>query len=300
MKARSLIASFVAMLGLSTSAWALDWSAADALYAQRQDNRAVIAQARAAYLTLLGQATETADKLRAVSQLGRLAVYEGEMILPKDASAERRAIFQECWCADPRVSLLGVGSCAREGFVDAIHPDRIGQNHPAYHYFHGVCLAYWGEQGSLPEKLAFTSWISRDIRNGQAVDQRYEGGGINRLAAGLWSNPATRPLGIYNPQDALRAIDQALTAQAYPGDPSSGSSYYDNWQGKATVLLQLHADDPSGGHLQAVTDLTTSKLAEMDEKIEDDDLPARRGAEFHFNYKKLKEHYHQATGQDWP
>lgn len=303
MKARTLLVSLTLSLGLAAPALALDWSQADALFNQRKDNRAVIAQARTAYLGLLNQATTKADKLRAVAQLGRLAVYEGEMVLPKNASADRKAVFSQCWCAQPRVSGIPPfvsGSCSSPGFVDKISPAALGEEHPAYFYFHGVCLAYWGEQGTLSEKLAFTPKVVDDIEKGQTLDTRYEGGGIGRLAAGVYSNPAARPLGLYKPNEALELIDAALAEQPFPGDPSNGSSYYDNWQGKASVLIQLHDDNPNGGFRQQGIDMVTDKLTEMEEKIADDDLPAERSAEFHFNYKKLKEHYRTLTGQDWP
>lgn len=303
MKARSLFISLIITFAGAQSALALDWSAADALYAQRENNRPLIAEARTKYLELLNQATEKADKIYAVAQLGRLAIYEGEMLLPKNARADRRAIFSQCWCSSPHVSGIPPfvsGSCQADGFVAKISPEALGETHPAYSYFHGVCMAYWGEQGTLSEKLAFTNWIKTDIEKGQTLDTRYEGGGINRLAAGLYSNPATKPLGIYNPTQALQAIDKALQEQPYPGDPSGGASYYDNWNGKAEVLLQLHSDDPSGGYKDQVADMTTDKLTEMDEKIQDEDLPQQRGPEFNFNYKKLKSEYKTSTGSEWP
>jgi hypothetical protein len=294
-----LAAAALALTCAAQTAFAIDWNQADALYAQREGNRQVIAQARTAYLAILNQATEKADKIRAVAQLGRLAVYEGEMILPKTARDERRAIFEQCWCADPRVSLLGSGSCHAPGFVDKISPAAIGESHPAYTYFRSICLAYWGEQGTLPEKLAFTSKLTETLDQGRALDTRYEGAGILRVAAGVYSNPATRPLGIYNPEEALSIADQALSSQPYPGDPSGGANYYDNWQGKVSVLIQLHADDPNGGYGQQAQELAQQKLTEMDEKLADDDLPEARGPEFKHFYKKIKEQYHDLTGQDW-
>src|SRR5262245_59649748 len=104
MLARSLIISAVMALASANSALAVDWSAADAAFAQREGNRAKIAEARTKYLEILGQVSESADRLRAVAQLGRLAIYEGEMVLPKTARDERREIFSQCWCKQPKVT----------------------------------------------------------------------------------------------------------------------------------------------------------------------------------------------------
>lgn len=303
MKARSLILSFAAaMIALAPMAKADIWTTADNYYAQRENNRDNIAKARQEYLSILGQVTSKTDKLRAVSQLGRLAVYEGEMLLPKNDRDGRRAIFQGCWCKTPKVTgipPLVSGSCQEEGFVDAISPAKLGEAHPAYFYFYGVCLAYWGEQGSLSEKLAFTKKITDSITAGQNLDTRFEGGGINRLSAGVKSNPATKPLGIYAPATALNEINKALSEGPYTGDPSSGALYYDNWQGKVSVLMQLAEDNPSGGYKQQAIDTAKAALTELQGKIEDDDLPTGRGAEAKFNYGKLKDYYKQLTGTEW-
>lgn len=303
MKKRAFSAVLAAMVVGAAAARADIWTQADNLFAQRENDRNKIAQARTEYLTILNQVTTAGEKVRAVAQLGRLAVYEGEMLLPKTASAERKAIFGPCWCAEPKVTgvpPLVSGSCKSPGFVDKISPAAIGQNHPAYYYFRGVCLAYWGEQGSLAEKLAFTPWINDTLTEGLKLDTRYEGGGVERLAAGVYSNPAAKPLGLYKPAEALNLVNKALGEESYPGDPSNGANYYDNWQGKASVLRQLHEDTPNGGYKQQAITLVTDTLTEMDDRIANDDLPAGRGAEFQFNYGKLKTHYKELTGDNWP
>jgi len=197
------------------------------------------------------------------------------------------------------VSLLGSGSCREDGFVEAISPDAIGEDHPSYHYFKGVCMAYWGEQATLFQKLAFTSHIEYHIEQGMELSHRYEGAGILRLAAGLYSNPQTQALGIYDVHYAKEAIDSAVEQQAYPGDPSDGSQYYDNWNGMVQVLRQLHADEPDAGWEDEAIATCEEILGEMDYRIEEDDLPSGREAEFKFNYNKIKEWYKEMTGQDW-
>lgn len=283
-----LMTSFVA-----TSAHADIWAEADGFYADRKNNRSAIASARSLYKEILVTATGT-DALRAASQLGRLAIYEGEMLLPKTASAARKEIFGDCWCKQPRVGGLIVpsGSCREPGFIDSISPQNLGEEHPAYYYFFGVCLAYWGEQGSLREKLAFSGDVTRAVDKGQALDTRFDGGGIHRLAAGVYSNPQADLLGLYQPDYALEEIQKALRVAAYPGDPSTGAAYYDNWQGMIQVLRELQEYDEAIAVMEEV-------LPELQELIEDDALPRGREPEAIFNYKMLKSHWQDLTSEVW-
>lgn len=289
-----------AVLIMPTAAFGLDWTQADSLFARRGSGRAVVAEARQAYVALLGQATIPADKLRAASQLGRLAIYEGEMLLPRTASSERRQIFGQCWCSDPRVAGLPPrGTCASPGFIDKISPANLGETHPAYYYFHGVCLSLWSEQASLGERIAFSSAIKADIDSGLTTDTRFEGGGIKRLQAGVQSNPATKALGFFSIATALSAIDDATSSEPYPGDPLAGSQYFENWSMKIKVLLQAHEEEPNGGWRDQALDLLVDKLNEMDEKIADDVLPVGRAPEFLQTYAVMKERYRTITGSDW-
>lgn len=279
------------------------FTAADQLFEQREDNRQAIAQARNAYLGILNQVS--GDQLvYAVSQLGRLAIYEGEMLLPKTARAERRAIFEQCWCAEPKVNLLGQGSCAKPGFVEKIKTVN-GKEHPAYHYYKGVCQGYWGEQGSAVEKLAFVGQLEGHIKKGPTVNydlikgSDFEGGGIYRLAAGFYSNPAAAVLGYYKPDEAMVAIEKAIAAPASVGDPSNGSQYFDNHQGKVAVFIELDKKYPNAGWKQKGIDYANDILINMTDIIDFDTYPAGRKAEFMFNYRKLKEHYKTLSGQDW-
>ena len=290
---KTIGAMALAMTMTAGTATADIWADADTAFADRLNDREAIAEARTLYKEILETATGP-DALRAASQLGRLAIYEGEMLLPKSASEERMEIFSDCWCRDPRVSGLIVpeGDCREPGFVDAISPENLGEEHPAYYYFHGVCMAYWGEQASLRQKLAFTSWITWSIDEGQQTDTRFDGGGIHRLTAGVYSNPQADLLGIYQPEYALEEIYKALRSEAYPGDPSNGASYYDNWKGLIEVLMELDRND------EAIEALEEA-LPELQELIEEDELPAGRGPEAIYNYKSMKKFYEELTGDEW-
>jgi hypothetical protein len=116
------LAGAVLGLSLTQGSFAADFATADRLYAQRENNHEAIAQARAQYVQLLDSATNVNDKIRAAEQLGRLALYEGEMITAKSDSAGRRAIFGDCWC---RSTSLFSRTCNEPGWVEKISPAQL-------------------------------------------------------------------------------------------------------------------------------------------------------------------------------
>jgi hypothetical protein len=276
---------------------------ADELFAQRENNRAKIAQARSAYNALLSRVS--GDQLAyAVAQLGRLAIYEGEMLLPKTATTERKAIFQDCWCKTPRINIIRQGSCDNPGFVDKIK-NVNGREHPAYYYFQSVCMAYWLEVSGPIEKVAFVSQLDALLTRGPSVNydlvkgSEFEGGGITRVSAGVHSNPASAALGFHKPEEAMIEIDKSLSAPAAIGDPNSGARYFGNHQIKAGVYIQLDNKFPSAGWMQKGIDYTNATLIEMTDIIDFDTYPTERKPEFMYNYSMIKKLYKDMTGDEW-
>lgn len=302
MKTRIVAAALVWGSAISHNSFANSWEDAEALFSQREDGQARIAEARTKYLELLSASTTPSEKILAVSQLGRLAVYEGEILLPKTDVEGRKKVFSQCFCANPKVSYnpLPQPSCESPGFVDAISPANLGESHPAFHYFRSVCTAYWGEVAGPLEKLAYVAWLKEDFAAGQMLDTRFEGGGIQRVAAGVYVNPKAAAVQLYNPEQALALATKALQSSAYPGDSSSGSEYYENHAIVADSLQQLAADRPNDGFQTTALNHVTQALKEMDERSELDDLPVGRGPEFRHYYKRVKVSYQELTGLEWP
>lgn len=267
MRSTMLLSAAAAVLSFASAAKA-DWASADAAFGQRDGNRAKMAEARNEYLNLLSSSTDAADKIRAVSQLGRLAIFEGEMTLPKTATAERKSIFEQCW----------------KTIADAIKPgtNGIGEN-PSYYYVKGVCLAYWGEAAGPLASLPHVPMLKDLIAKGMALDTRFEGGGIFRLAGGVYSNKQAQAVGLYKPEEALGYAQSALQQSAYPGDPSSGAEYYDNWRGLA--LCQ----DENGLKNDAKATLE-EQIAVLDELAAAGELPAGREPEARWNLAQMKAH----------
>jgi hypothetical protein len=150
------------------------------------------------------------------------------------------------------------------------------------------------------EKLAYVAWLKEDFAAGQQLDTRFEGGGILRVAAGVYLNPKAAAVQLYNPEQALELATKALNSSAYPGDPSGGGQYYENYAILADALQQLDADRPNSGYKEKAVTLVTTGLTEMDERIALDDLPLGREPEFRHYYERVKASYKELTGLDWP
>ena len=264
---RVLLGAAMTLLTLSPMASAADqWADADALFNAREGSRDNMAQARAKYLAILDSATTNADKIRAVSQLGRLAIYDGEMTLPKTDIVNRKLVFSDCW----------------NGFVEKIAPAVVGEN-PNYYYFKGVCLAYWGEAAGPLASLPYVPTLRDMISKAKAADTRFEGGGAFRLSAGVYSNPAARPVGLYSPNQAVTDAEAAVQLSAYPGDPSSGAEYYDNWRGMALCYDEAGRKDDAKAVLE-------DKIAELQDLVASGSLPAGRGPEAKWNLDQMQQH----------
>lgn len=266
-------------MGFSVTAQADLRSDADAAYAQRENNPAKIAEARAKYQQL-AQTTRGDDLVYVVSQLGRLAYYEGEMLTPKDNKDVRREIFSACWCASPNV----VMGCREDGFIEKISPANLGRKHPAYYYFKGLCTGYWGEASSLADRARFVGVLKDMLREGPAadVDQRFDGGAIDRLAAGIHSNPEANSVGLFDPATAIAEAQRALQRENFPGDPNAGADYYDNWRSLA-VALERADNKPEA------VEVLRDAISQIEERTAQGRLPATREPETRWLLQQMKD-----------
>ena len=265
----AIVCSFaMSPVTVSQGANAQDWRTAERLYAKRDTGRAAIAQARTAYKSILRQA-RGADAIRAVSQLGRLAIFEGEMVLPKTAHASRAAVYRDCW----------------ENVVERIKPSaesvRTRRAHPAYFYFKAVCLAYWGEAIGPVRAISKAGELKETINKGRALDTRFEGGGIFRVGAALFSDTKARAIGLYNTNQALKDADLALRQRAFPGDPNPGNLWFDNYQAKAMVLIRMGRKADAKRVLQVAVE-------EIEFLKEENELPRGRVPETEWNLRVMK------------
>lgn len=215
---------------LSLSAYANDtaFKTADDLFADRENNIESTREARSAYLAIAENA-EGAELVRAVVGAARAMIYEGEALTGRDSDEDveaRRDIFRTCY----------------KDVMPLISPDALGFESPAHYYFTASCMAYYAEVSGTLENLRNISALNDALADGLAAEggELYEGGGLKRVKAAVKSNPKAKPIpgGLYDPEEALKLIDEAIAGEAYPGN-FAGEAYCDNYRRKVNVLAEL-------------------------------------------------------------
>jgi hypothetical protein len=200
-----------------------------------------------AYEAVLGQLTkaEVADAVRAVEGILRTYVYQGTLKSTlaegtelKDATGKvigvvaagegretRKKIFNECW------------KVAAEKLTTA-----EANTSPTYYYFRASCIAYEAEVSNVFQRLALIPLLENTLRDGLAnpSNVNYEGGGLLRVRAAVKGNPEAKglPGGLYNPDEALKLIDQAIDTAAAPGN-AEGILFCENFRRKIITLKEL-------------------------------------------------------------
>lgn len=205
-------------LALSASANAFDFSQADALFKQRENNATAIGQARALYQDGLNSQSKD-EKAYAAQQLGRLAYYEGELLTAEDSHSKRVEIFSQCM-----------------DDMDKAGPSIIGDT-AQHFYWKTVCMALWGRSASKLSVLWRLSELKELMKHGLEVDSNYEGGGMHRVVATIkvrTKSMSWLPGGLYDLQGALTHIDQAI---------AKGPNFYNAYVVKAEILKNLGRDD---------------------------------------------------------
>ncbi len=216
-------------LGLSLTAAAADFSTADALYAKRDEGRSSALKAREAYEQIVAQGAKDTDLVRAVEGVARTYLYEGGYLLSidkADEKAERKKVFHDCWTVA----------------VENMSPAKLGFSSPAYWYLRASCIAQEAQVSSVLERLANLPKLNDALDKGLAAPggDTYEGGGLLRVKAAVKGNPEAKglPGGLYNPEEALKLIDRAIAAGAYPGSVE-GFLFCENFRRKVDILNTL-------------------------------------------------------------
>lgn len=251
----------VASVSVSVTAFGFDFGAADALFAQREEGAAKIAEARAAYTTGLTN-LNGAEKIYAVEQLARLDYYEGLGLGEQGNKDARKAIYNRCL----------------DTVENHISPAKIGPT-PQYYYWKASCLALWGNANGISASLGRIPELLRLINDGLTTDTRYEGGGLNRLASAVYLKiPEIFGGGV---DKAFEFSTRALSSQAYPGslDPatSTGDYFFNVYDHRAQALAK------KGRKAEAI-----ALLKEALERIDGGDLPVGREPETRMHKRDLE------------
>lgn len=193
---------------LTLFAQTADFSKADALFVQRENNLTVIAEARALYEDILNNTANNADRLRAMNQLGRLAYYEGELLTPLEDTAKRMDIF-----ARTQLQAEQAGSA----------------------YWKALSLALWCQSAGSVSAWWYLDDFKNLMQRALTEDQTTDGGGIFRLLAAVYvRSKDLESYGLYNPALALEWVEKAIIL---------GPQYLSVYWIKAQVLKELGRAD---------------------------------------------------------
>jgi tetratricopeptide (TPR) repeat protein len=250
-----------AALSVSATALGFDFGTADALYAQREQGPAKIAEARAAYATGLTN-LNGAEKIYAVEQLARLDYYEGLILGDQGNKDARKAIYNRCL----------------DTIEANIAPAKVGPN-PQYYYWKASCLALWGNANGVSASLGRIPELLRLINDGLTIDTRYEGGGLYRLGSAVYLKiPEIFGGGV---DKSFEYGTRALASQAFPGsqDPATatGDYFFNVYDHRAQALAK------KGRKAEAV-----ALLREAIERIDGGDLPVGREPETRLHKRDLE------------
>jgi hypothetical protein len=252
------LASLSAFL-VASSAFAFDFSAADALFTKRGEGDQVTntRAARQAYGTSLSRVSGH-ELMHAVSQMNRLDFFEGMIITDNEA---KKAMFEAC----------------------SDRTEKLDHAAVEYYYWKGVCLASWASANGILSSLRRSGEVESFLLKGRAIDPRFEGGGFDRVLAFVYLRvPPINPMGpTRDVKKALAAAESAIAAPAYPGeqDPSTatGEYFYNVYGVKAEILADL------GRKAEGI-----ATIQEAIERIEQGDLPVGREPETHLILRDLK------------
>lgn len=234
-------ATLIICLAAGTAS-AYDFSEANRFYNNREDSPHNLKQAEDRYQAALNQSSG-ADLLYAVEQLGRIYYYWGDLLTPDNDDNARKDIFGRC-----------------RNMVEKVRPSKVGEN-AQYYYWKASCLALWGKSASLWEKVRLKDELVSTLEQGFNHSGSYEGGGIHRVAAGVYIRSANIPfVGLYDENKAMEHINKAISMD-------QDNLYYNAYLLKAEVLVAQGKNDEAQGLLE-------DKSFELSRKLANNSLPS--------------------------
>lgn len=264
---RTLVSLFSSIV-LSSSAYSNDtFRAADAAFANRSQGYQQATAARQEYGKMLKSLSGT-DLLYAVEQMSRLDLFRGNMIEGVSLS-NKRAAFDQC--------------------LENINKIKNTKSE-VYYYYYTACLGSRGKIASTSGRLKYGVKM-RNVQNealaattvNGALKGGHDAGGILRVMSAVRGNRKAKPLGLYNPTEAVRFAKLALATEAkqyrpYP-DALSGKDYFENYfyLGQSQIALALENREKSAV-LEGKTGLENT-ISVIEELEDFDELPRGREPE---------------------
>ena len=243
---RKSLVIFVGSFCLFGAGYGIDFREADYYFANRGkvgEERFHMEQAQIAYKKILRQdGLNNSDKVRAITQLARLAIFKGDKFHGKESPEDieqRRKIFKECW--DGFMKELNPTSKSGSERGDKVYGKAtpFPVETPNFFYYSATCLGLYGEVSGTAENLINIPYLNWLIAKGLKQDLRFQGGGILRILAGIRASKKAQRLGMYDPGESLVLINKAINTPPYPGTSLRGTDYCENYIRKALTLREL-------------------------------------------------------------
>ena len=263
---RSLLLSLGFFL-LSFKCFGGSFETEDSLYSKRGLGFSYATKAREAYKARLTDSLTSDEKIYVVSQMARLDIYRGAMTDGVSLEAQKK-VFQEC--------------------VDTVNLIKESKSQEFY-YFHISCVAFRGKLSSAVGRIKWAFMLKNAQKAAlESVKEGvgYEGGGILRVLSAVRGNRKAKPLGLYDPLEALEFSQKALATPSinippYPL-PLSGKDYHENYYYVGQAQMALGVEENNKEKVKKGLEIIEQAIIRLDELDDLDELP--RGREPETNY----------------
>lgn len=261
------ILAVAALLVCSGSAFAFDFSSADALYKNRNNGPEAIKTARDTYEAALPGLTGR-EFIYAIEQITRLDYFVGSLLGEESNLEARKTAYARCMAT-----------------ADRIVPSSTVAANPEYYYWKGSCLAQWAKANGILQSLFRSGELLDYLNKGLTIDPTYEGGGFYRVKGAVYAKlPAINPFGPRRDlAQSKTLLEKAIESPAYTNtsapDTETGGFHYNNHQYyaetliiqgdrvKAKQVIQDAIDNIDAGYISALREPETAQTRDSLQKL---------------------------------
>ncbi|MDQ3234790.1 MAG: hypothetical protein M3Q07_23535 [Pseudobdellovibrionaceae bacterium] len=184
----------------------IDMNTADSYFSQRDAGREESFRASQNLKALIDSHSSlngTLDYLNLVEYYAKTVVYQAQVYI--GTRQERKKAYLDL------VSFL----------ESTVSPSVLRFKYAGYYYFKSLSYIHLADEGTAIEQLQYLRSLNETLADIQSIPggQAYEGGGLFRVKSRLKSALYYQgiPGGTYNPAEALRLIETAISQDGYPG-----------------------------------------------------------------------------------
>lgn len=218
---------------LGSLAVAADFSKADTLFAQRENNLDAIHEAMALYAQILTNSGDKSEQLYAMNKLGRLCYYEGELLTPYEDAKKRMTIFSKCQAWAEQVNSA---------------------------YWKAFSLGLWSSSAGYAAAWWYLDDLKEAIQRALIEDVITDDGGIFRILGALYASaPELAQYDLYDLNQAMAYANRAL---------EFGSNRLESYAVVAYVLHKQGKEETAKEYLKTATvNLKLNPEFEVENKV---------------------------------